>query len=418
MLTRRINPWWTVVAGAFGSAVGAGTIMVYTYGILAAAMGAEYGWSRALLARNMTAFLVGSGIGMITLGWLISRFGIRGPSALMAASFGMLFAAVALLPPLPSAHIAVFMLIGLTGSAASALPYSVAISGFFDKRRGLALGLVVAGSGVGATFGPTVAQHIVTEHGWRTGFIEIGIAAAVVAVCGLVLLVRTPEGVVAKRSVSAPVPDHHPAARPAWLNSDFWRIAFPILAVSVATFGGMASLVPLFKDASISAATIAGALSFAGLCSWGGRILVGYLLDKIFAPFICAALFTAAGCGLLLLTTGTSAFHIYAGAAMVAMAMGAEADLVTFLVSRYFRLVDYSRVVGLMWVIWSWGGGLGTFAADRSFGLFDSYHPAFQGFAGLLLLGAIVVLTLGPYRHQAHRPPTHSGELASAKACP
>jgi MFS family permease len=385
-----------------GSAVGAGTIMVYTYGILAAAMGAEFSWDRNLLARNMTAFLVGSGVGTITLGWLISRYGIRKPAAIMAGSFGLLFAAIAWMPAAPLAMPVVFLLIGIAGAACTALPYSVAISGCFDARRGLALGLVVAGSGLGSAVGPRAAQYLVIEHGWRTGFASIGIAAALVSLIGIIFLVRTPEGVVAKDGGEAKS-RITPASQLYFSNGDFFRIGFPILAVSMATFGAMASLVPLFKDANISAVTIASALSFAGLCSWAARVIVGYLLDKVFAPIICAAVFIMAAVGLVLLTTGSSSLHVYAGAAMVAIAMGSEADLVTFLVSRYFRLVDYSRVVGVLWVVWAWGGGIGTYLADRSFGVFHTYTPAFVGFGCLLLLGAIVVMMLGPYREAAGR---------------
>jgi MFS family permease len=414
-LTRSINPWWTVVAGAAGSAVGAGTIMVYTYGILASAMGAEFGWTRELLARNMTSFLFGSGIGTISLGWLISRNGIQNPSALFAGAFGALFAAIALLPPTSLIHVMTFFAIGVAGSACTALPYSVAISGFFDKRRGLALGLVVAGSGIGSTIGPAVAQGLLSGFGWRAGFAVIGIAAAAVSVTGLMLLVRTPPGVVAMgKDAREDARRGKAAPRASFLTRQFWFIAIPILAVSVATFGGMASLVPLFRDADVPQATIVGALSFAGLCSWFGRILIGYLLDRIFAPFICVAVFLSAACGLIILTTEASGLYIYAGAAMVAMAMGAEADVLTFLVSRYFNLAQYSRVVGLMWVVWAWGGGVGTYFADRSFGVLGSYNPAFYGFAGILVLGAVVVLMLGPYRHE-YRP---RSELPTAPESP
>lgn len=397
-----INRWWIVFAGVVGSTVGAGTIMVYTYGILGGAMGAEFGWSRDLVARNMTAFLIGSGTGTLVLGWLISRFGIRLPSALLAGMFGVLFALIAWAPPNPSLHVMTFLVIGFCGSAGTALPYAVAISGFFDEHRGLALGLVVAGSGVGSTFGPAIAQYLVVEHGWRAGFSVIGIAAALIPAAGITFLVRTPEGVVARKDAVAG--DAAPILRLTLLNSDFWRILWPILAVSMATFGAMTSLVPMFRDISLPPATIAGALSFAGLCSWGGRVVVGYALDKIFAPYICAIIFAGAACGLLLLITGTSALPLFAGAALVAIALGSEADLVTFLVSRYFRLIDYSRVVGVLWVVWAWGGGLGTYLAGRSFGIFDSYHPAFIGFALLLVTGAGIVVTLGPYRAREHRP--------------
>ncbi|HJQ17202.1 MAG TPA: MFS transporter [Allosphingosinicella sp.] len=398
MFNRPLNPWWSVVAGFFGSAVGAGTIMVYVYGQLAVAMAAEFAWSREVIARNLTAFLIGSGVGTITLGWLISRLGIRRPAALMAGICGLLFASVPWLPRSFPILTATFLLIGFFGAACNPMPYSVAISGFFDKKRGLALGLVVAGAGAGATVGPRIAQYLLDEHGWRAGFAVIGLGAALIAVIGLAFLVRTPPGVVKSASVGGPEP--RSAADLFLFNGDFWRIAVPIIMVSVAAFGGLGSLVPLFRDAHLSPAVIAGALSFAGFCSWIGRVVVGYLLDKVFAPLVCAAVFAGAGSGLLLLTTGAAPFQVYAGAALLAMALGCESDLVTYLVSRYFRLVDYSRVVGMLWVVWAWGGGLGAFLADRSFGILGSYHYAFYAFVAMLAVGILVVLTLGPYRQQ------------------
>ena len=402
MLNRSINPWWTVVAGFLGSAVGAGTIMVYAYGILSAAMGEEFGWRRDTLSLNMTAFLVGSGLGTVFLGWLIAKLGIRRPAVVMAALFGLLFAAVPLLPPQPSFFPPLFLIIGLCGAACSALPYAVAISGFFDERRGLALGIVVAGSGAGSTFGPALAHHLVNEHGWRAGFGTIGLLATLISVAGLVFLVRTPAA--ASEATASRTTELTPISDLLVRNPKFWLIAFPILGVSVATFGGMASLVPYFRDRGIHPATIAAALSVAGFTSWGCRVAVGYALDKVFAPIICAITFTGAAAGLLLLVYIPA--QAFVGAALVAMALGAEADLLSFLVSRYFRLIDYSRVLGVLWVVWAWGGGVGTWFANRCYDQLGSYGPAFLAFAGLLMIGTAAVLHLGPYSIPVHKRDT------------
>ncbi|HKR89326.1 MAG TPA: MFS transporter [Phenylobacterium sp.] len=414
MLSRSINPWWTVVAGFLGSAVGAGTIMVYAYGILSAAMGEEFGWSRDTLSLNMTAFLVGSGLGTVFLGWLIAKLGIRRPAAVMAALFGLLFAAVALLPPQPSFFPALFLIIGLCGAACSALPYAVAISGFFDERRGLALGIVVAGSGAGSTFGPALAHYLVNNHGWRAGFGTIGVLAALISVAGLVFLVRTPAA--ASEATASRSTEPTPVGDLLVRNPKFWLIAFPILGVSVATFGGMASLVPYFKDRGIHPATIAAALSVAGFTSWACRVAVGYALDKVFAPIICAITFAAAAAGLLLLVYVPA--QAYVGAALVAMALGAEADLLSFLVSRYFRLIDYSRVLGVLWVVWAWGGGAGTWLANRCYDVQGSYGPAFLGFAGLLVTGAVAVFYLGPYSIPVHKRDAPSPDPRLRKRLP
>lgn len=416
MINRSISPQWTVVAGAICAALGAGPIMVYTYGLLSVPMGDEFGWSREVLSANMTSFLIGSGLGAVALGWLISRYGIRLPSALLAGLFGLLFAGVAIMPQQPVMFIFVFLLIGICGAACTALPYAVAISGFFDARRGLALGIVVAGNGVGATLAPRIAQYLLSGYGWRAGFLVIGVAAGLVSVAGLTLLVRTPDGVVDRIGTSGG--RKRAASTPTFLalyvrNRYFWSIAIPILAVSIAAFGGMTSLVRLFRDHEIDAATIAGALSFAGFCSWLGRVAVGYLLDKVFAPFMCAITFVVAAAGLFLLVGAHGSVAAYVGSAMVAVALGAEADLISFLVSRYFRLSDYSRVLGVMWVVWAWGGGVGTYLAEKSHGTFGSYQPAFYLFAAMLALGALVICRIGPYRNSV--VPAGASDITAAE---
>lgn len=421
MFNRSINPWWIVVAGFLGSAVGAGTIMIYSYGILAASMAEEYGWSRDAISANMTAFLIGSGTGSVVLGWAIAKLGIRRPSGAMAALFGLLFAAVPWFPRDLGLFPPLFLLIGFGGAACTAMPYAVAISGFFDERRGLALGIVVAGAGAGATIGPAAAQYLVSEFGWRAGFATIGLVAALAPVAGLVLLVRTPP---AASEATASGPDAEPPTPLGALflrNPKFWLIAFPILAVSVATFGGMASVVPYFKDQGVDPATTVAALSVGGLVSLIYRVVVGYALDKVFAPIVCALTFIGAAIGLLLLVYIQAPIQAYVGVALIAMAMGAESDLLSFLVSRYFRLIDYSRVLGVLWVTWAWSGGVGAFLANRSYAALGSYAPAFLGFTLLLVLGAATVLFLGPYlfpvhRHSAPRRDAAPAALRVAKA--
>lgn len=422
MINRTINRWWTVVAGFLGSALGAGTIMVYSYGILSVGIAAEFGWSREVLTANMTAFLVGSGLGTAALGWLIARYGIRGPSIVFTSIFGALFASVAWLPPEPWLFQCAFLILGIGGAACTAMPYAVAISGFFNTRRGLALGIVVAGSGLGSTLFPLVAQSVTTAWGWRAGFISIGLVCVIVPALGLAFLVRTPVGSTQSRGSTAARDHRRPIAELIFRNRDFWLIAIPILAVSVATFGAMATLVPFLRDAQISPVTVASVLASAGLCSWFGRLLIGYLLDHTFAPRLTAVIFVLAAAGLALLVTTKAIAPAYAGAALIGMAMGSEADLLAFLVSRYFRLVEFSRAIGAMWVVWAWGGSVGTFLAAQCYSLTQSYTTAYIGFIALLLVGASVILRLGPYHDglagEADRDPSDHVAAPRQEASP
>ena len=136
------SPWWTVFAGAIACALGAGVLVIYTFGVLASAMAAEFGWSRAVHANSLTCFLIFSGLGGLLLGPLIDRFGVRRPAATLVTIFGVSIASLAWIPAAAWAVYLIFAIIGLSGSAATAMPYAVAVRTQFDERRGLALGLI------------------------------------------------------------------------------------------------------------------------------------------------------------------------------------------------------------------------------------------------------------------------------------
>ena len=388
--------WWTVVAGGIGCALGAGVLVIYTFGVLASAMAAGFGWPRAVYANSLTLFLVFSGLGSLLLGPLIDRFGVRLPAATFVALFGASVASLALVPAKPWAVYLIFAVIGVAGSAATAMPYAVAVRNLFDARRGLALGLVNFGSGIGSALAPYCASALLIAFGWRGGFATVGFAG-LIPVLGLLLLVRDP--------VRARTRETTGSQGKLWLaqlrRPTFWLIATPLAGISIATFGALGSMVPLLKDRGLGAATVAAIMSAAGASSWLARPIVGYALDRLFAPFVTAGTFVFAVVGLCLLATTNSLGGIATAAILIGFALGSEGDLVTFLVSRYYGAAVYSRVLGARWVIWAWGGGIGAFVAGASYRLAASYTPALIGFAALLTVCTIIVCLLGPYEYPA-----------------
>lgn len=407
MLNRPINRWWVVVAGHIGTGLGAGLIMNYGFGILAQSMIGELGWHREVVSNLFGMFLLGSGLGAVALGWLIARYGIRPPAVLFVLTFSVCFAAVAVSPPVPAVFLLLFLAIGVAGAACTAMPYAVAVSGFFDAHRGLALGLVVAGSGVGGFLLPHIAEVLVGRLGWRGAFAVIGLGTGLIVLLGLIFLVRTPPGVVARRRTAETDAADAPHSNfQIYLRSrPFWFIALPIVAISIAAFGAFSSFVFLFADRGIPTATITTILSVTGLISLLGRLLVGYAMDRIFAPYVTATVFALTALAMVLLALVPSTVAAFVAAALVGLAIGAEADILTFLISRYFGLREFSRLVGIIWVAWAWGGGVGTEIVGLSHSYTGSYSPAFLFFALLVALAAILVCFIGPYRHPVQAKP-------------
>jgi MFS family permease len=401
-----INRWWNVLAGALGTATGAGVLVIYAFGIFANGLLAEYGWGRSVYSYAQTSFMVASGLGSVWLGFLIARYGIRLPAILAVAGFTAAIGVIALLPASPVALYALFAIIGITGAAATAMPYAIAISGWFDRQRGLALGLVNLGAGFGAALTPQLAAWLDRSYGWRASFVTIGALYGSLALFALVFLVREP---ARAPSPLASLPARQDGVQSVYVREkNFWLIAVPMLGVSIVTIGLLGSIVPLLSDRGMDAAAVSTALSVAGVCSWVSRVAVGYVMDRAFAPHVAAVTFAMALAGVALLATANEAFLAVVGAALVGIALGAEGDLITFLVSRYFGPRIYSKALGTMWIAWAWGGGIGTYIVGSTFASTGSYTLALWTFGIVLVISIIVVCLLGPYSY----PATHSAPVS------
>lgn len=403
--------WTIVLAGAAGTAVGAGIFMVYALGILGEALTTEYAWDRSVIQYCLTSFLIATGFGTVLLGNLMNRWGVRKPAMIYIAVFACAIAALGLLPASKSLFYAVFAIIGLASAAATAMPYAVSVTGWFDKNRGLALGLVNTGAGLGAALAPLYANFLVNHYGWRLGFAGIAAIAGLLPILGLAFLVREPPAVHAGTS-SRHVEQW--SAKTYLRSRYFWLIAGSILGVSVAMFGVMGSMVPMLVDRNAPAATVAAVLSAAGVSSWVGRVAVGFAMDRVFAPYVAAACFVLALTGLVLVGIADAPVSIMFGAVLIGFTFGAEADLVTFLVSRYFPLQIYSKVLGAVWVTWAWGGGLGTYLVGTTYERTQSYDISLTVFAAVLIVAIVAVLLLGPYTipPTKHHVPSNTARAA------
>ncbi len=166
MFNQPLNRWWTVVAGILATTLGASTVGTFMFGIFAKAIGAEYGWPRTYVSLGLTAFVIGNGLGVLFIGAAVDRWGVRSTTMSLIAGFGLAIAAVALIPPNLPCFIITFAVIGFCGAAATMIPYAVSFCALFDGHRGLALGLVNSGNGIGGILMPRVTVPVLASYGW------------------------------------------------------------------------------------------------------------------------------------------------------------------------------------------------------------------------------------------------------------
>lgn len=392
MFNRQVNRWWLVVAGALGCAGGAGVVATYVLGIFVKSISAEFGWGRSYVTAGISCFYIVSGLGSLVLGSVLARYSIRWITTLSVLLFAASIVAVSLLPPSVVIFCLVFAFMGFFGSAATAMPYAIAIARRFDRNRGTALALVVSGSGLGALFMPNIASAVLIEHGWRAGYMVVGLFVGAVSLTGLILFFRDPP-----RAEGAPIPTHTSLLDIYRSGSTFWLIALSILAISVALVGLITNMVPILTDRGIAPIDAASVVGLLGAASWVSRIGLGVLLDRVHAKYIAAGIFLISAVGIAMIAQGASGPLLYTAAVCIGLGIGAEADLLTFMMSRYFPIDALPRALGAVWIFWAWGNGAGVFLGSLSYDLTGSYDIALYTFLALAGVACVLVLRLGSY---------------------
>jgi len=410
------NPWWVVVGATLGLIVGNGPITLFTFGVFLKPVSAEFGWDRGTVTLALAISQTVSGLSMPFIGLLIDRYGIRRVTLPSIFLFAVSVAAVSRTPASPVVFILLYAIIGLTGGAQSPLSYAKAISAWFEARRGLALGIAIGGVGLGTALMPQVTRLLIDAVGWRGAYVGLGILTFAIAFPAFAVFVREPETESPKsRGAGMPASQIGLSAREALKStSSFWLILAAAFLVAVAVNGTIGHMVAIMTDRGISSQLATSMLTVSGMALIGGRMLSGYLADRCFAPYVAAGFFLLPLAGIVLLSSGAPGVIPYLCALFLGLGLGAEVDLIAFLVSRYFGLRAFAQIYGYMFAIFVFGSGVGPWLMGVCFDLTRSYNPALATFALALLIASFLISRLGAYAYPARARGASAQELPAA----
>ena len=336
------NPWWVVFGSTVGLIVGNGPIVFFTFGLFLGPVTREFGWDRATFSSSL---LVGHGCAAAAypfLGRAIDRYGIRRVSLTSIVLFALSLASLSLTPPSPAVFIAMAGLVGLLSAGQAPLPYAKAVSSWFDERRGLALGIAMTGIGIGATLVPQFARAVIDAYGWRAGYVALAALMFIVAFPVVAIFIREPDSQARTITYGDSVLPGLTLGESV-RSASFWLLAIPVFLVVTAINGIVGHLVPLLTDRGFALGQATATLSAVGLSTIAGRLVSGYLLDRFFAPYVAAALFLLPLAGVGILAAGPGGPALILAASALGFGLGAEVDVIGFMVSRYFGLRSYRR---------------------------------------------------------------------------
>lgn len=411
--------WWVALTSAFALFLGPVPITVFAFGVFLKPLVQEFHSGRGAISFSRTLGSTILACGIPFAGRLVDRFGARRvilPSTFVA---GLILLSAYLCSGRIWQLYLFHSALGLAIAGAAPVSYCHLIAHWFDRNRGLALGVMMFGLGIGAVIMPSLAQHLIASFGWRMTFVLAGAGVLVITMPVLALFLKDrPESMgLLPDGVSDPVVpsfrggDLGPSWREAWHDSTFWLLFCAFMLVASSVQGCFAHVAAILADRGTTAQAAALATSLFGGGVLIGRTGSGYLLDRFFAPRVAAIIFGWAAAGIGVLRISTSQELSFVAAFLIGLGLGAEVDIMAYLTSRYFGLRSFGVIYGVTFAGFGLAGGLATYLMGAAFDATGSYSLTLTLCCVATLIGAALMLRLGPYPYQPRRVEQSSPEL-------
>lgn len=399
-----VSPWnefrrgWKPLASAvIGKAFSFGTIPIYVVGVFTVPLGEAFGWSRAEVTFSFTVATFTSASLSPLVGWLCDRFGSRPLVVVGTIGYGLGMAIIATSSDWLPRYYASWSLATMLGVGASAIALTRFVAGWFERKRGMALGIMLMGSGLTAFAAPPFVATLIENFDWRAGYLGLSAAILLIGVPVVLWGLKDAPGTMAPANTSGAEDAAKGGARVrqprgfrlAFESRVFWLMSIAFCAATFGIAGLISSFNPILRDVGYGAEQAGALTGLIGLFVMVGRLGVGYLLDKLWAPgltFVALAC-GAITCGLLILPA-LPVWLVILAAFCLGLAAGAEWDALSYLAAREFGLESYGRVYSLLVV----GVAVITAISPPIFGYAFDQTGSYRS----LLLLSVVLLVLGP----------------------
>jgi MFS family permease len=391
----RANPWRVVFGAGIAQAVSAQPLVLSTFSLFVLPLTQATGWSRPAVLGCFTACALGLAVGLPFVGRLLDRFALRPILIACWIAYCAALAALGVVPLVRPLFYLPYLVIGLATSGIL-IACSKAVVTWFDARRGAGIGITAALMGLGTTAMPLAATALIRTVGFRQAYLWLALVALVVGLAMIVPCIRARDPVVRAEAGDRPGLTLGEAVR----TRHFWLIAAALCLAALTVTGLQTNLVPILLARGIGPTQATVALSVFGFASLVGR-LGGVLLDRFHGTRVGAGVLLLAAGGVLLLLVDRGFVAGLVGAALCGVAFGIEVDLLAFLASRYFGMRRFGSLVGVLQGAVMLCIAAGPIVVGFAYERLGSYEAVLPLLSGALVVCAIGILLLGPYRFPA-----------------
>ena len=398
----------------------------YSLGVFITPLEEEFGWSRGQVSIGIALATTVSGLLGPPVGLAVERWGARSVLAVGAVGMGICFALLGLTWSLLYLY-AMMMAMAVWRTGLMLVPISQVVANWFDRRRGLAMGITTTGIGFGGLVMAPLSKVLISSVGWRSTFFIMGVVIIAVGLPLALMVVRQrpadlglqPEGASPTAHAVEPGSGSSPRVAPAgevWAAAEAIRTrAFVLSTTSISLgFASVGAVLlhtsPFMEDRGIApemAGLILGLVSGMGIL---GKVGSGYMADRVPPNLVLAGVLLMEAVGLAVLISTESLAGVAAFILIFGYSMGAVVALQPLVVLHCFGLTSLGTIVGALTAFSSFFSALGPVFAGFMYDLMGDYTLAFLVFIGIDCFAALLVLFMRPPRlpQREHARPLES----------
>ena len=391
----RIFYGWVVVVSVIASSF----IMVgvnSSFGVFFKSFEGAFDLTRAETSAILSSRMAFSAVTAFLGGWAIDRYGPRIVFSIMGFFIGLSLILTSQTTSAWQLFITYSLLLAI-GVGAHYVVMASTVFRWFDRKRGLALGIAGSGMGLGIALIAPLSAFLIDSLEWRNALMILGGIAWLVILPVSQLLKKDPYEINALPDGTTPdyqTPEVKQGTTPSqkvsllqmFRTTNFWTFLFLWLLMAFCLSFVMTHIVPHAIDLGFSAIESATILSLSGITMIAGRLIAGVITDKLGAKaiaIVCSLLQFAA---LLSLVWVQELWMLYLFGLVHGFTWGGFSTSNTVLIGRTFGLDGIGKVLGILEIGIFIGAAIGPLLGGLIYDVSNSYTLAF-----LIMAGAVLV---------------------------
>lgn len=384
--------WPVLSAATVGVGTGVSGLVIYSAGLFANDLSREIGLTASMYGLSITLLTFGMALAAPLVGYAVDRFGVKAPTIVGSLCLAAGFVALCTIVHSVAAYMTAMALIGFFGASSGPIAFTRAVTSWFDRARGLALGITMMGMGLSGAIIPIVIGRVIELEGWKLGYLTLACIATAGIIPTLLVLKVAPRPTMAPSSGRASNSDGEDFSN---IRKDplYWRLILTFGLMSIAFSGLIPYLVPMLREFGMTASGAASVASIMGIAVIVSRLVIGQLIDILHPTAVAAGLCLLGASGVLLFAVGGIGFAPVLAFTLGCM-LGAELDMVGYFTSRYFGLAAFGKAYAGPYMAFVLGGGIAPLWVGAMVDRTGSYTAALYVVAALTVLCAAAFILL------------------------